>query len=41
MSANQFGPNETCTRGQIVTFLWRAQYYRALLGDWESIQDFI
>ena len=41
VSANQFGPNETCTRGQIVTFLWRAQYYRSLLGDWESIQDFI
>lgn len=25
ISANTFGPNEKCTRGQIVTFLWRAQ----------------
>ena len=23
MSAERFGPNETCTRAQIVTFLWR------------------
>ena len=24
MSATTFGPNATCTRGQVVTFLWRA-----------------
>jgi len=24
-SATKFSPNDTCTRGQIVTFLWRAQ----------------
>ena len=24
MSATTFGPNNTCTRGQVVTFLWRA-----------------
>ena len=24
LSADTFGPNSTCTRGQIVTFLWRA-----------------
>ncbi len=24
LSANSFGPNANCTRGQIVTFLWRA-----------------
>ncbi len=24
LSATEFGPNETCTRAQIVTFLWRA-----------------
>ena len=23
-SADKFSPNSTCTRGQIVTFLWRA-----------------
>mgnify|MGYP002237884316 CR=1 FL=1 len=23
MSATEFGPNNTCTRAQIVTFLWR------------------
>ena len=23
LSATEFGPNETCTRAQIVTFLWR------------------
>ena len=39
VSANRFGPNETCTRGQIVTFLWRAQRYQALLDDWWMTQD--
>ena len=24
-SASKFSPNDTCTRGQIVTFLWRAK----------------
>ena len=24
VSSTRFGPNETCTRGQVVTFLWRA-----------------
>ena len=24
ISASSFGPTETCTRGQVVTFLWRA-----------------
>ena len=25
LSANSFGPNESCTRAQVCTFLWRAQ----------------
>lgn len=25
IGGNRFGPNQTCTRGQIVTFLWRAK----------------
>ena len=39
VSANKFGSNETCTRGQIVTFLWRAQRFQALLNEWSSIDD--
>lgn len=39
VSANRFGPNETCTRGQIVTFLWRTERYNALLDDWWMTQD--
>ena len=31
-SATTFGPNSTCTRAQIVTFLWRAQGTPAAYG---------
>ena len=31
-SATTFGPNATCTRAQIVTFLWRAQGTPAASG---------
>ena len=41
VSANRFGPNATCTRGQIVTFLWRAERFKGLLNDWMMVDDFM
>ena len=34
-SSSLFGLNNVCSRGEIVTFLWRAQRYRGLLEDFD------
>ena len=39
LSANTFGPNADCSRGQIVTFLWRAMGKPALTGSNNPFTD--
>ncbi len=39
VSADSFGPNENCNRGQIVTFLWRAAGKIAAGGDTNPFED--
>lgn len=39
MSATEFGPHETCTRGQVATFLWRAQGKPAPAGSSNPFRD--
>ena len=34
----KFGVSNTCTRGEIVTFLWRAQRFRALMDEYLETQ---
>ena len=37
VSSSKFGLTNTCTRGEIVTFLWRAQRYRSMLDDLDDL----
>ena len=39
MSATTFAPDATCTRGQIVTFLWRYAGQPAVIGDKHPFTD--
>ena len=39
VSATKFGPNEACTRGQVATFLWRAQGKPAPTGSNNPFRD--
>ncbi len=36
MTKDTFAPNETCTRAQVVTFLWRADGKLDYYADWET-----
>ncbi len=39
LSATSFGPNASCTRAQVVTFLWRADGATAPQGDGNPFKD--
>ncbi|MBR2048588.1 MAG: S-layer homology domain-containing protein [Oscillospiraceae bacterium] len=39
MSVNRFAPNETCTRGQVVTFLWRYSGSPTVSGGYNPFID--
>ena len=39
LSETTFGPNATCTRGQVATFLWRAQGEPALKSTSNPFSD--
>ena len=39
LSATKFGPNETCTRGQVATFLWRSQGKPAPISNNNPFKD--